>query len=195
MSAGELRDYVQIESIVQGSPNNGDYTQADTWGVVASVWARIKYTKSSESSENRDTTTSKAEIKIRHRSDLNNNMRITFNGKIFDFEDNFDASSKGAYLTINTQVREGSAATDPVILAPANRSTHTDITGGHAVYGVLTRVGNLYTVSAGRYKSGSLVIDGGGVAINDFTETDTTAGTFTIGYDVGSAVVRARYEI
>lgn len=106
MSAGELRDYVQIESSASSPSTNGDYSGNTTWSLVANVWARIIYAKVSESSGERDFTRGKATIKIRHRSDITNDMRIVFNGRIFEIEDNFDVNSKGQYLFINTVVRD-----------------------------------------------------------------------------------------
>ena len=75
MSGGELRDYIQIESLINAVSANGDYSTGKTWGIVDKVWAKIKYMQGSENSDERDATIGKAMIKIRWRDDISNKMR------------------------------------------------------------------------------------------------------------------------
>ena len=108
MSAGELRHRLQIESATTTPGASGDYSGSKTWAALAitpMVWARIDYANTSEKSGERDHTLGKATIKIRYRSDLNNKMRITYDGKVFDIEDHFDPTGRKQYLLINTVVR------------------------------------------------------------------------------------------
>lgn len=114
MSAGELRHSVQIESIIQGSPSNGDYTAVDSWGIVATVFASINYSRGREDSDGRDVTQNRAVIKIRYRDDLSNRMRISHDGRIFDIEDNFDPTGKKQYLMLQTLIVDGTPANEAI---------------------------------------------------------------------------------
>ena len=112
MSSGELRNKVQIESLTHsGSSNNGDFASEQTWGVVDEVWASITKSKGDEDSDARDNTTQKAIIKIRYRSDINERMRITHNGEIFDIESIQDRNSRRQYLWLHTFMSLGAPAT------------------------------------------------------------------------------------
>lgn len=103
MSSGELRHFVSIQEPTEAAGANGDYAEGTTWANLATnpeVWARIIYEKVQESSSDRDYTQSKAVIKIRHRTDITNRMRIVYGSEIFDIENSFDPSGRGAYLMI-----------------------------------------------------------------------------------------------
>ncbi len=200
MSGGELRNYVQIESIVNAVSSNGDYSSGKTWGIVDKVWAKIAYSKGVESSGNRDTTLGRAMIKIRHRDDISNKMRVTFGSKVFDIEDNFDLTGRGQYLTLQVVVADGSPATEAVIIAPSGVSTFTDITGAHDHYSLLSGdidgINTTYTVSAGKYKTGSLRVNWGGVTQYQIIETDPSAGIFDLEFaPTASTRLMANYEI
>jgi SPP1 family predicted phage head-tail adaptor len=200
MSGGELRNYVQIESIVNAVSASGDYSSGKTWGIVDKVWARIDYSGGAESSGERDSTLGRAKIKIRWRDDISNKMRITFGSKVFDIEDNYDLKGRSKYLTLHTVIADGSPATEAVIIAPTGVSTFTDITGAHDYYSLLTGdmdgANTTYTVSAGKYKTGSLRVNWGGVTQYQIIETDPSAGIFDLEFaPTASTRLMANYEI
>ena len=104
MSAGQLRHKVRIESQSSVPSDTGDFTGNTTWTLVDEVWASIKHNAGDESSGARDSTKQKANIKIRHRSDITNKMRIVFSGINYDIEGHFDPTGKKAYLMLSTVI-------------------------------------------------------------------------------------------
>ena len=200
MSSGELRNYIQIESIINSVSSNGDYSSGKTWGIVDKVWAKISYSKGVESSGERDSTLGRATIKIRHRDDVSNKMRISFGSRVFDIEDSFDVTGRGQYLLLSVSIADGSPATEATIIAPAGVSTFTDITGAHDYYSLLSGdvdgVNTTFTVSAGKYKAGSLRVNWGGVTQYQIIETDPSAGIFDLEFSpTASTRLMANYEI
>lgn len=107
MSAGLLRNLVTIQSSTVTASSNGDMSQR-TWAELAQVYARIIYEKASESSGDRDATQGKATIKIRYRSDVTNKMRVTFDSRVFDIENNYDPTGRKQYLMLNCVIPNGS---------------------------------------------------------------------------------------
>ena len=107
MSSGELRHSVVIESQAGTPSTTGDYSANTTWSTVDTVWASIKYAGGGESSDDRDSTTQSATIKIRYRTDITNKMRITFDGLIFDIESHIDPSGRRKYLMLSTVISNG----------------------------------------------------------------------------------------
>ena len=111
MSSGELRNKVQLEALTHsGASSNGDFASEQTWGLVAEIWASINKASGNEESDSRDTTTQKAVVKIRYRSDVNTRMRITYDGDIYDIESIEDKNSRKKYLWLNTFISEGTPA-------------------------------------------------------------------------------------
>lgn len=89
ISAGELNDYITIE---KEQTTTGDYGEEITeWVEHVSCWANIKNLSGEEywdaKSVNSEVT---AEIKIRYRDDITADMRVSYNGRIFDIESFFD---------------------------------------------------------------------------------------------------------
>lgn len=196
MSGGELRDYIQIESLINAVSANGDYSAGKTWGIVAKVWAKIKYMQGSENSDERDATIGKAMIKIRWRDDISNKMRITFGSRVFDIEDNFDLTGRNQYLTLHTIIADGPPATEATFMT----SIFTDITGVSAVYtellGDVDGVNTTFTVSNTSYKAGSLVVNWGGVTQYGVVETNPGTGIFDLDFAPATGTqVMAQYEI
>ena len=101
MSSGELRHYVELQTQKSDPNDNGDYAKNTEWDHCTNFWARIIYQNVSEDSNDRDFTEGKATIKIRYRKDITNKMRIVFDGRNFDIENNFDPSGRRQYLMLN----------------------------------------------------------------------------------------------
>ena len=94
-----LRNCVEIQELIDRPTSNGDRSNPD-WVKFSDEWANIQYKDGNESSGDRDSTLGKATIKIRYRPDISNKMRVVYEGRIFDIEDNYDIDGRWRYLMI-----------------------------------------------------------------------------------------------
>ena len=111
MSSGELRHKIVIQSQSALPLTAGDFEKSKVWSNIDSspnyVWGNVQYSAGSESSDDRDSTTQRATIKIRYRTDITNKMRVTFDGRIFDIESHQDLMGKRKYLHLSTVISNG----------------------------------------------------------------------------------------
>lgn len=83
MDSGKLRDRIAIESKSTTRDDNGQ--PVNSWTEFARVWAWMKYPKGKEVlAADQVKIEIHASVRIRYREDINENMRVTFKGKIFD---------------------------------------------------------------------------------------------------------------
>ena len=103
MSSGELRFFVEIQSISASTPSAGDYSQP-TWVKHADAYASIQSMAGKESSDGFDSTLGRAQIKIRYRNDITNKMRVVYDGVNYEIQDNFGLHGRRKYLMMVVKV-------------------------------------------------------------------------------------------
>lgn len=103
MSAGELRFFVEIKEPSNSTVVAGDYSGL-SFVRFCQAWASIQYSAGKETGNERDATLGQAKIKIRYRDDITNKMRVYYDGREFEIEDNFDPTGKRKYLIMLVKV-------------------------------------------------------------------------------------------
>ncbi len=100
-----LRHRITLQSKTQTPDGAGGYTT--TWQTITNLWAHIKPVKSTHTLQNnKQTTTTTHEIKIRHRTDITTDMRFTHNQKIFSILSIQDREGKKQWLTCICEQQE-----------------------------------------------------------------------------------------
>lgn len=75
MRAGNLRDYITIQSLTTGQDAYGGVTE--TWGTFVSVWAEVQYLTGNELWRAQQANSeARGKVRIRYRSDIKPTMRI-----------------------------------------------------------------------------------------------------------------------
>lgn len=86
MGAGKLRHRVELQ---QQSTAKDDFGQVipGAWTTAATVWAHVVHLSGIESIKSgADTSTTRASVRIRHRSGVNAGMRLVHDGRVYDIE-------------------------------------------------------------------------------------------------------------
>lgn len=93
-----LRHRITLQAKTQTPDEAGGYTT--TWQNITNLWANIKPIKSNHTLQNnKQTTTTTHEIKIRYRTDISRDMRFTYNQKTFSILSTQDREGKKQWLT------------------------------------------------------------------------------------------------
>ena len=84
---GKMNQRIVIQSVTETRSTSGAVTE--TWATFATVWAGVEMVDStSETTEkqmiDRQTVKNTTRFTVRHRSDITEKMRISFESKIFD---------------------------------------------------------------------------------------------------------------
>ena len=83
MRTGQLNSRVTIKQLVAGQDALGQPVQ--TWSVLASVWANIKFLSGAQAVRSgAETSISKVAIRIRYRADVNAGMRVEDGAMVYD---------------------------------------------------------------------------------------------------------------
>lgn len=107
MSSGELRHFIEIQSQSDGVAVAGDFS-SPVWAKHCDAWANIQYMAGKNVGNDRDSTLGQAKIKIRYQSDITNSMRVVYEGRYFDIEDNFDVNGRRQYLIMLVKISDKS---------------------------------------------------------------------------------------
>lgn len=85
MRTGELNRRITIQSATTAQDAFG--TPVETWSTFAEVWARVRYKGGREGIDAGAVSARQtAEFRVRHRSGLNRQMRISYDGDIWIIE-------------------------------------------------------------------------------------------------------------
>ena len=102
MSAGKLRDRIDILQRLTSSDALGQ--QSTAWVGVASLWAEVRFVSGIETIKaGRETSTSRASVRIRSISGLDRQMRARIGAVDYEIVD-IVPDQKRAYLTLICEV-------------------------------------------------------------------------------------------
>lgn len=100
--AGQLDRRITIQSFTTTTDDFGEVIQSFT--TLADVWAKVEEKNGSEGEEgNQLMATKRVEFFIRYRSDINEQMRIVYNGLTYKIETILNADARKAFQKIVTR--------------------------------------------------------------------------------------------
>jgi len=100
--AGQLDRRITIQSFTTSTDDFGEVIQSFT--TLANVWAKVEEKSGSEGEDgNQLVATRKVEFFIRYRSDINEQMRIVYEGQTHKIEAILNADSRKAFQKIVTR--------------------------------------------------------------------------------------------
>lgn len=104
MQAGKLDRRVIIQQTTQSADASGE--RVDSWSTLATVWAGITYNPGDEKIEGQQITASQKIVwEIRYRSDVTENMRISWNSKYY-YITSIEEIGRQDGLRLTTEVRD-----------------------------------------------------------------------------------------
>ncbi|MBN4046378.1 phage head closure protein [bacterium AH-315-P15] len=99
---GEMRHRVTIER--NDGVADGGGGMADNWVLVAAVWAKVEQFQSSPSAHaGRAAERVSMRATIRHRTDVNAGMRLTYEGEIYRIRAVSDPSQRKRFLALSCE--------------------------------------------------------------------------------------------
>jgi len=100
--AGQLDRRITIQSFTTTTDDFGEVIQSFT--TLADVWAKVEEKNGSEGEEgNQLMATKRVEFFIRYRADINEQMRIVYNGLTYKIETILNADARKAFQKIVTR--------------------------------------------------------------------------------------------
>ena len=100
--AGQLDRRITIQSFNTTTDDFGEVLKSFT--TLASVWAKVEEKRGDEGEDgNQLVATKRVEFFIRYRSDINEQMRITYNNETYKIEAILNADSRKAFQKIVTR--------------------------------------------------------------------------------------------
>ncbi len=100
--AGQLDRRITIQSFTTTTDDFGEVVKSFT--TLANVWAKVEEKRGSEGEEgNQLVATKRVEFFIRYRSDIDEQMRITYNNETYKIEAILNADSRKAFQKIVTR--------------------------------------------------------------------------------------------
>jgi SPP1 family predicted phage head-tail adaptor len=100
--AGQLDRRITIHSFTTTTDDFGEVVKSFT--TLANVWAKVEEKRGSEGEEgNQLVATKRVEFFIRYRSDIDEQMRITYNNETYKIEAILNADSRKAFQKIVTR--------------------------------------------------------------------------------------------
>lgn len=103
MNINKLRHQVTIEKVT-GSTNDGGGNRLPAWGAVATTWAEVRPLQGNEVviAEQAGQTTTHI-VTMRYRTDINDDMRLNYNGRILTIQTVINKQEKNEALEIRCQ--------------------------------------------------------------------------------------------
>lgn len=99
MQAGKLRHRVTFKSPSTGHDDIGQ--PIDTWTPAATVWADVRFPNGLETIKaSAVAVVKRASIVVRHRTDLNERMRVEFKGEDFEVKSVAPDPTDARYLSV-----------------------------------------------------------------------------------------------
>ncbi|MFE1574319.1 phage head closure protein [Comamonas odontotermitis] len=93
-TAGQLRDRIKIQKRTGGVNEVGE-PLPDGWEDYVSLWANVRHQSGSEAIRSgADTSTVKASVRVRWRTDLTAGMQMIHLGQIYDIEASLPGSDR-----------------------------------------------------------------------------------------------------
>ena len=100
--AGQLDRRITIQSFGTTTDDFGEVVKSFT--TLANVWAKVEEKRGDEGEDgNQLVATKRVEFFIRYRSDINEQMRITYNNETYKIEAILNADSRKAFQKIVTR--------------------------------------------------------------------------------------------
>ncbi len=100
--AGQLDRRITIQSFSTTTDDFGEVVKSFT--TLANVWAKVEEKRGDEGEDgNQLVATKRVEFFIRYRSDINEQMRITYNNETYKIEAILNADSRKAFQKIVTR--------------------------------------------------------------------------------------------
>jgi len=100
--AGQLDRRITIQSFTTTTDDFGEVVKSFT--TLANVWAKVEEKRGNEGEDgNQLVATKRVEFLIRYRSDINEQMRITYNNETYKIEAILNADSRKAFQKIVTR--------------------------------------------------------------------------------------------
>ena len=100
--AGQLDRRITIQSFGTTTDDFGEVVKSFT--TLANVWAKVEEKRGNEGEDgNQLVATKRVEFFIRYRSDINEQMRITYNNETYKIEAILNADSRKAFQKIVTR--------------------------------------------------------------------------------------------
>lgn len=102
MSAGKLNQRITLSGLAAGTDALGQPLQ--TWVDVATTWADVRFVSGIETIKaGRETSTSRASVRIRRRDNVSRQMRVRIGGVEYDIVDVVPSHDR-AWLTLICEV-------------------------------------------------------------------------------------------
>jgi SPP1 family predicted phage head-tail adaptor len=111
MNPGDLTELVTIQEATSTSDGAGGHVR--TWGDVATVWASIGARTGSQSvgskagretlGDDRTTATRVITLTIRNRRDLDEAMRVVWQGSAYNIRSIYDTGARDLYLKLDCE--------------------------------------------------------------------------------------------
>lgn len=103
--SGQLDRRITIKKFTSSTDDFGQSNK--TFSTLASVWAKVVERSGSEKEiSDQIIAVKKVDFFIRHRSDLNEQMRIEYNGKTYTIEAIIEAEARESFLRIETRLSD-----------------------------------------------------------------------------------------
>lgn len=103
--SGQLDRRITIKKFTTSTDDFGQINK--TFTTLASVWAKVVEKSGSEKEvSDQIVAVKKVEFTIRHRSDLNEQMRIEYNGKTYTIEAIIGSDQRDSFQRIDTRLAD-----------------------------------------------------------------------------------------
>lgn len=103
--SGQLDRRITIKTFTTSTDGFGQINKS--FSTLASVWAKVEEKSGSEKEvSDQMLAVKKVDFLIRHRSDLNEQMRIEYNGKTYKIEAIINADSRDSFQRIETRLTD-----------------------------------------------------------------------------------------
>ena len=103
---GDLRHRITLETLSRVSDGQGGFTE--TWSTLATVWAFIKPISSRERLFAESIGYQRShEVIIRHRTDVTQEMRFTYDSRVFQIKGVKRPDERKAYLILDAEENQG----------------------------------------------------------------------------------------
>jgi len=103
--SGQLDRRITIKTFTTSTDDFGQINKS--FSTLASVWAKVVERSGSEKEvSDQIIAVKKVDFLIRHRSDLNEEMRVEYNGKTYTIEAIINADSRESFQRIETRLTD-----------------------------------------------------------------------------------------
>jgi SPP1 family predicted phage head-tail adaptor len=103
--SGQLDRRITIKTFTTSTDDFGQINKS--FSTLASVWAKVVERSGSEKEvSDQIVAVKKVDFFIRHRSDLNEQMRVEYNGKTYTIEAIINADSRDSFQRIETRLTD-----------------------------------------------------------------------------------------